>query len=829
MSFAKLLRRLRVDAGLTQEELAAAASLSPRSVSDLERGIHQTARKDTARLLADALKLSGAARFSFEACARGQRDTSGLPETPGTLARSVAATTPKLPHDIKDFTGRDIDLTRLFNAITDDGGAVGIYAIDGMAGVGKSTFAVHAAHLLEQRFPDGQIFLSLHAHAVGQQPVDPAEALASLLLTTGVAAHEIPAGLTERTNLWRAHLAGKQMLILLDDASGHEQVRPLLPSTAGSLVLITSRRHLAALDGARSICLDVLSPGEAATLLVRFADRPDLDMENPEVGEISRLCGYLPLALGMLGRWLHHHPAWTAAGLAYDLAATRDRLELMHAENLSVEAAFDLSYQDLSDDQQRLFRRLALHPGTSIDPYAAAALGDISLPTARHILNELFDQHLVTEPARGRFRMHNLIRQYARARVESDDSMDLENTISRVLDYYLYCLIVSSRLITSRTTNEEPPIQQPPKAVPPFSGMKEALEWLGDERSNLLACAEFAVTYGRPAHAIWIAAELGGFLRTRGYWDDAVTLRRVAAVVGHIAGNTASGAMTKLGIDQRLTGDYSAAAASLTEALQLYRNRPDHQGEADALVGLGVVQRLAVDYPTATSTLTRALNLYVESDNTSGQAEALNELGVIQRLTGEYIAAKASHAQALELARSAGDRLNRANSIRYLGSVQQATEDYADAESNCQKALELYRDIGDRLGEAHALNYLGTLQCAIGMHGASASTLAQALRLYQTLGHRLGQAEVFNNLGDLRMAETPGQARASYEQALAIAQELGALLEEAHAFEGIGNDSIENGNMEDAAIFLRRSIEIYRRIGCVHTGRVGKTLDLHRL
>ena len=146
VSFAKLLRRLRVDAGLTQEELAAAASLSPRSVSDLERGIHQTARKDTARLLADALKLSGAARFSFEACARGQRDTSGLPETPGTLARSVAATTPKLPHDIKDFTGRDIDLTRLFNAITDDGGAVGIYAIDGMAGVGKSTFAVHAAH-----------------------------------------------------------------------------------------------------------------------------------------------------------------------------------------------------------------------------------------------------------------------------------------------------------------------------------------------------------------------------------------------------------------------------------------------------------------------------------------------------------------------------------------------------------------------------------------------------------------------------------------------------------------------------------------------------------
>jgi tetratricopeptide (TPR) repeat protein len=153
----------------------------------------------------------------------------------------------------------------------------------------------------------------------------------------------------------------------------------------------------------------------------------------------------------------------------------------------------------------------------------------------------------------------------------------------------------------------------------------------------------------------------------------------------------------------------------------------------------------------------------------------------------------------------------------------------AEAESNCQKALELYRDIGDQLGEAHALNYLGSLQCAIGMHEASASTLAQALRLYRTLGHRLGQAEVFNSLGDLRMREIQGQDRTPYEQALAIAQELGARLEEAHALEGIGNDNIENGNIEDGAIFLRRSLEIYRRIGCVHADRVDKTLHLHRL
>src|SRR5215469_8311839 len=206
VSFAQLLRRLRADARLTQEELAAAASLSPRSVSDLERGVHPTARKDTARLLADALNLSGAARSRFETAARSGSDARQ--EAVGAPVRSAAATTPKLPHDIKDFTGRGSDLAQLLGAVTEDGGVVEIYAIDGMAGVGKSTFAVHAAHLLEQDFPDGQIFLPLHAHTAGQRPVDPNDALASLLLTSGVAADQIPPGLSERTALWRSHLAG---------------------------------------------------------------------------------------------------------------------------------------------------------------------------------------------------------------------------------------------------------------------------------------------------------------------------------------------------------------------------------------------------------------------------------------------------------------------------------------------------------------------------------------------------------------------------------------------------------------------------------------------
>ena len=290
---------------------------------------------------------------------------------------------------------------------------VGIHAIGGMAGIGKTAFAVHAAHRLAERFPDGQFFLPLHAHTPGQRPVEPVDALASLLLTAGVGAQQIPPGLPARAARWRDYLAGKKVLLLLDDAAGHEQVSPLLPGTGGSVVLITSRRHLTALADAAAISLDTLAPGEAAALLARLAGRPGLGAGDGPAGEITRLCGYLPLAIGMLARQLHHHPAWTAADVAAELATAAGRLELMRAENLSVAAAFDLSYQDLTAGQQRLFRRLGVHPGPDIDAYAAAALDGTDLAAARRHLDGLYDQYLLAEPARGRYRLHDLL---ARAR-----------------------------------------------------------------------------------------------------------------------------------------------------------------------------------------------------------------------------------------------------------------------------------------------------------------------------------------------------------------------------------------------------------------------------
>jgi transcriptional regulator with XRE-family HTH domain len=435
LSFAGLLRRLRDEAQLTQEELAEAASVSPRSVSDLERGITPAAHKDTAQLLAGALNMAGPVRERFVAAARGRAPAADVlaarhEMAPGPFA---AAATRALPLDIAAFTGRHADLAQLMGtlaAAAAGGALVGIHAIDGMAGIGTTTFAVHAAHRLAGAFPDGRFFVPLHGHTAGQQPVDPADALASLLLAAGVAAAQVPPGLEARAGRWRDQVAGKKILLLLDDAAGHEQVRPLLPGAAASLVLVTSRRRLAALDEAAVISLGILPPDQAATLLARLAGRAGIRAGDAAVAEIARLCGYLPLAIGMSAGLLRHHPAWTAAQLADGLAYARDRLALAHAGNLPVAAAFGLSYADLAPRQRRLLRRLGLVAGPDFDAHATAAFDGTSLDESRRHLGELYDRYLLTEPAPGRYRLHDLLREHARLLADAADAQRAQEAFS---------------------------------------------------------------------------------------------------------------------------------------------------------------------------------------------------------------------------------------------------------------------------------------------------------------------------------------------------------------------------------------------------------------
>jgi len=840
LSFAGLLRQLRTEALLTQEELAEAAGVSPRSVSDLERGITRTAHKDTGVLLAGALGLPGSARELFVAAARGKAPAAQVlaARQVGVPGAFAAAATRALPRDIAAFTGRQAELARLMGtlaaAAAAGGGVVGVHAVDGMAGIGKTTFAVHAAHRLAGVFPDGQFFLPLHAHTPGHGPVGPGDALASLLLTAGVPAGQIPPGLDARAGRWRDHVAGKKILLLLDDAAGHEQVQPLLPGTAGSLVLITSRRRLTALHGTAVISLDTLPPAEAATLLVRLAARPGLRAGDAAVGEITRLCGYLPLAIGMLASQLHHHPARTASNLAAELAAAGDRLSLMHAENLSVAAAFGLSYTDLTAGQQRLFRRLGLVPGPSIDAYAAAAVDDIGLDEARRCLDELYDQHLLTELTSGRYRLHDLLREHARALAAADDPANCDAAIGRLLDYYLHTAVVAARHIATRAgpASDWLPSGRPPAHAPGLSTHGQAAAWMETERPDLHAAVSYAAASGRALHAVWIPAAMSGFLHIYGHADQAAVLHRTALTAARQAADRAGQAATlrHLGIVHMLTGDHRSAAASLHQAMAIFRDIGDRAGQAHSINNLGSVQQRTGNYPAAAASKQQALAIFRDVGDRLGQANALNDLGLTRQLTGDYSAAAASYQQALALYRDAGHPFGQADTLSNLGEMQQLTGDYAGAAASQQQALTIFGEIGHPFGQAWALNGLGAVQQLTGDYAAAAASHRQALAIFRDLGFRLDQAETLNNLGELSSrTSATSQAREHHSRALQIARDISAPLQEARALEGIGHAYLIDGDTGQAATHLRHALSVYQRIGAPGAGRVQEVLQHHGL
>ena len=537
-----------------------------------------------------------------------------------------------LPRDTAAFTGRTGELDLLVDAVGDTAaaGLAGLYAVDGMAGIGKTAFAVHAAHKLAARFPDGQIFLRLHAHTAGQRPVDPAQALVTLLLSTGVAPQQIPPGLEARSACWRGHLADKKVLVVLDDAAGSDQVRPLLPGAAGCLVLVTSRRRLTALEEAAPISLGTLSPGEAAGLFARLAGHPGLQTADDAVAEVTGLCGRLPLAIRLVAAGLRHHPARTVTDLAAELTTVRDRPAAMHAEDVSVAAAFDLSYQDLTAGQQRLFRRLGLHPGVDFDAYAAAALDDTDLQAARQRLDELYDHNLISEPARGRYRLHDLLREYARARVAADDTADNQAAIGRLLDYYLHTAVAASRHAAWRhsVTGPAPPAPEP-TCAPDMRTEEQAIAWLETERANLYACVSYGAAHGYLAHAVRIPVAISGFLHIQGHWNEAAILGRAALAAARTADDRPGQALalTQMGIVQELTGDYPAATASLTQALQLSRDLGDRYGHADASINLGELLFLSSAYREARGYLAQALSIARDINLPVEEARALEGIG----------------------------------------------------------------------------------------------------------------------------------------------------------------------------------------------------------
>jgi class 3 adenylate cyclase/tetratricopeptide (TPR) repeat protein len=799
-----------------------------------------------------------------------QLTAEGLPgEFPPlrTVPGGPAAATRTLPRDLASFTGRQSELERLVDGVA-AGGVVGIHAVGGMAGVGKTALAVHAAHRLADQFPAGQIFMPLHGHTPGQAPVDPADALASLLLTVGVPAGQIPPGTEARTALWRDRLSGQQLLLILDDAAESEQVRPLLPGAGGSMVLITSRRHLSALEDAVTISLDTLPPDEAARLLVRLAARPGLSVDDRAIGEIIRLCGYLPLAIGMVARQLHHHSAWTAAGQAADLAASVDRLELIATENVSVAAAFNLSYEDLNGLQQRLFRRLGLHPGPDIDAYAAAALEGSSVAAARRGLEALYDQYLLTEPTRGRYRMHDLLREHARALAgRLDSSSDRDQATARLLDYYQYTARLADAL-RARGTAAIPTADTEASEIPALAGREEAMAWARAERANLTSCLDHAVETGQHARVIALTAGLAGLLRHDGPWAEAVIRHAAAAQAARRLGDgpgearalNDAGIVRKLSADypgaaqdlqgalgiyrdlgdrlsqatvlsslgdvRRLTGDYPGAAQDLEEALGICRDLGDRLGQANMLFYLGVVRQATGDCPGAARYLEDALGIYRNVADQRGQANTLTFLGDVLQATGEYPGAARHLEEALAICRDLGDRLGQANALNNLGPVRQATGDYPGAARLLEEALAICRDLGDRLGQANALTNLANVRRATGDYPEADRNLQEALAIYRDIGNRWGELAALNDAGTLhRIRGDLDKAGSCHRQALDIARQTGSSWDEARALAGLGRCALAAAETASAQELLRQALEIFQRVGTAEAAEVSAELQ----
>jgi tetratricopeptide (TPR) repeat protein/transcriptional regulator with XRE-family HTH domain len=809
--FGQMLRELRHAAGLSQEELAERSGLSIRAIGDMERRSVRPYPRSV-RLLAEALQLTDPVKSAFEQVWRGQGQPS-----PAAATGSAAAATRTLPRDIASFTGRRTELDRLAEAAADTGGVVGIQAIGGMAGVGKTAFAIYAAHRLAPRFPDGQVFLPLHGHTPGYSPVDPGDALASLLLTAGLSAAQIPPELEARARLWRDHLAGRRMLLVFDDAIGTGQIAPLLPGTGQSLVLVTSRRHLTALEDAQVISLDVLPPGEAAALLVRLAARPGLTPQDTAVATICRLCGYLPLAIGMLARQLHHHPTWTPRGLAADLAAARDRLDLMTAENVSVAAGFDVSYADLTDEHRRLFRRIGLHPGSDIDAYAAAALDGCPLTVARRRLAVLYEHYLLTEPAAGRYRLHDLLREHAHTLAFKEDTdTDRDQTLGRLMDYYARTAALADLYLTRHT--RPAPEQTPDAALPVSPRLTDgaaALAWARTERTNLLACLDQAAHAGDLARVAALTAGVAGLLRRDGPWADAITRHNAAVRALRQSGDRLglANALSDLGEAHRWTGDYPDASEALEEALTIYRDLGNLLGQANTLNYLAAIRLAGGDYQCAAQLQEEGLAAARAVGDRRGQAGILNYLGVTRQLTGDFPGAAQAQEEALVIYRELGDRRGVGNALNNLGGVCRFIGDYQGAARAQEEALVIYRDLGDRYGEANALYYLGIVRRAAGDLPAAARTLDDALAIYRDLGSKTGEGNALSNLGAVwtLTGDLPGAARV-LETSLDIYRSIGDLGGEVEALNGMGTLQRTCGDLSLAGTYHQRALKLAREI-----------------
>jgi tetratricopeptide (TPR) repeat protein len=714
----------------------------------------------------------------------------------------------ELPPDVYGFTGRDAELAALDAVPAAD---VPVAAVCGTGGVGKTALVVRWAHRVAERFPDGQLYADLRGYD-RERPVQPADALAGFLRALGVGSDELPPDGEERAALYRSLLAGRRVLVVLDNAHSAAQVGALLPGTP---CVVTSRDSLADLD-ARHIDLDLLPAAQAVALLRRLVGAR-VDAEPAAAAELAQRCARLPLALRIAAERAVAHAGAPLADLVAELAG-HPGLSLFEAgadERTAVRAVFSWSYRYLPPDTARVFRLLGLHPGPDIDRYAVAALAGGDVDGTWQAVEALQRAHLVTVTA-GRVGMHDLLRQYAAEHAAADDETQRSAALGRLLDHYV--IAASAAMDTlfphERHRRPDPPVR-PELPVPDLSAPAAARAWLDAERANLVALTAWTAEHGWPRYTGRLAGVVWRYLYAGAYHVEALTIHahalRVAREQGDRAGEAA--AIHNTGRVYWRWGRHDEAREHFERALAIYQEIGAPSQVGLVLNNLGNLFDLHGHFDEAVDRYKEALAILGDCGDLAGEASTLGNLGIVYEVMGRQTESIEHHQQALAMFRNVGDRGGVGRTLDNLGSVFFRQGRYTEALHHHEQALAILDELGDRASAAETLNGLGRVHLRLGHATEALDYFGQALDLAERIDDRVRQTSALVGLGDtLRRTGHPGQALARYHSALELSDQTGDRYERGHALAGTGHVLRDNGHTEPARRYWSEALNIYTEL-----------------
>jgi DNA-binding SARP family transcriptional activator/tetratricopeptide (TPR) repeat protein len=747
----------------------------------------------------------------------------------GTPAVSTPGTPPPstLPYDLSDFTGRADELDALVGVVEKGSDRTPtVITVDGMAGVGKTTLAVHAAHQLAERFPDGQLFVDLHGFTPGRTPVDPAEALSTLLAALGVPGDQVPIDVVARSAAWRVQAAGRRLLVLLDNAANTAQVRPLLPGAGGCLVLVTSRTRLG-LDGAVPLSVVLPTEHDALDLVGRLLGQDRLAGEPAEVAELIEACGRLPLAMRIAATRLNNRPQWTVSYLVARLRREERRLGELALDDRSVEAAVGLSYRGLNEEQQRMFRLLGLHPGTDFDPYAAAAMAGIDRESAEFLLEDLLDTRLLIQRQLGRYTFHDLLRSYAQGAVRADpDTEETAAAVRRMADYYLAAADAAADLIQPGRFRMELPTA-PPRELPVFTDRAQAMAWFDAERLTLLAVARYAATNGLDQHASHFPRAIAMYLLLRGQIQDEMALLEAGVTAAHRLGDRGSEMRTLFIVVIALwhVGRFRDAQERANQGLTIATEISDRRGEAVCLSRIGLLYTELGQYVESLEFNGRALEIHRETNDRQEQRTTLNSISFALAALGRYQEALEAASQAVSIERELGGASYGAAGLVNQAIAQYGMGDLDGALATLEEAGGLARQVGSVGIEAEVAAHVAEVYRRLGRYEDAYRSGRRALDIVWAIQRPTITAAVENILGAVhRDRGEPEQALERHRRAADLAERTELRIELARALEGIGHALGALGDKDAAREHWQQALELYEQMRVPEADHLRATL-----